>query len=352
MRTLILSCNTGEGHNSCARAIQRVYEAHGLPCDRIDALHFVSDPFSRMVSHGHSTMYNHSPRLFDRGYGFFERHPLLGRSSGAIFASGSRPLAGYIARGNYDVVICTHPFAATMLRYAHTDVKSAFVATDYTCSPTVKECGADFCFIPAEDLRADFLCDSLSDDHIVTSGIPIDSGFFSTPRQPQARSHLVMMGGSMGCGPMENILDILSREDSFDISVVCGKNTVLYRRLTDSFPQSHIRILGYVRDMPTLLRSADLYLTKPGGLSTTEAAVSSVPMVFIDAVGGCEEYNLRYFCERGGALAGWEAADTAALCLSLMKNTALRAEMSEALRVLSIPNGAEIIFQTMTGQNI
>lgn len=349
MLTLLLSCNTGEGHNACARAIQRVYEAHGFPCDIMDALHFVSDHFSRLVSRGHSSMYNHSPVLFDRGYDFIERHPLFSRSSGAIFASGSRQLAEYITHGGYDAVICTHPFAATMLRYAHTGIRSAFVATDYTCSPTVQDNGADICFIPAEDLRADFRCNSLPDERIITSGIPVDPGFFSLCRQPQPRPHLVMMGGSMGCGPMEKMLDALSCDDSFDISVVCGKNAVLRCRLADRFPQSHIRILGYVRNMPALLQSADLYLTKPGGLSTTEAAVSAVPMVFIDAVGGCEEYNLRYFCEHGGALAGWEAADAAALCLSLMQDPSLRAEMSDALRALSIPNGAEIVFQTMTG---
>ena len=42
MRTLILSCNTGAGHNSCARAIQEVYQSRGETCDVIDALLFIS----------------------------------------------------------------------------------------------------------------------------------------------------------------------------------------------------------------------------------------------------------------------------------------------------------------------
>ena len=42
MRTLILSCNTGEGHNSCAKAIQETYAAHDETCDIVDALQFIS----------------------------------------------------------------------------------------------------------------------------------------------------------------------------------------------------------------------------------------------------------------------------------------------------------------------
>ena len=349
MRTLILSCNTGEGHNSCARAIRAVYAAHGVPCEITDTLQFVSDGFSRLVSRGHSGMYRRAPRLFDRGYGFLERHPAAGHSAESLFALGREKLTDFLRQGGYDTVICTHPFAATMLRGTPADVRRAFVATDYTCSPTVKDCGADFCFIPAEDLRADFRGGTLSDERIFASGIPVAPGFFSAVRSPQPQPHLVMMGGSMGCGPMETLLSRLSEDSSFDITVVCGSNAVLRDRLARRFPQSNIRVLGYVKDMAELLSSADLYLTKPGGLSSTEAAVLRIPMVFINAVGGCEEYNLRYFCERGGALAGRAAEDTAALCLSLLHEPALREEMAAALRALAIPNGAEEIFQTLCG---
>ena len=38
----ILSCNTGEGHNSCAKAIQETYAAHDETCDIVDALQFIS----------------------------------------------------------------------------------------------------------------------------------------------------------------------------------------------------------------------------------------------------------------------------------------------------------------------
>ncbi|MFR7461994.1 MAG: hypothetical protein ACLUW8_14630 [Subdoligranulum sp.] len=43
------------------------------------------------------------------------------------------------------------------------------------------------------------------------------------------------------------------------------------------------------------MQASDLFLTKPGGLSTSEAMAAELPMVLIDAVAGCETHNLNFF---------------------------------------------------------
>ena len=68
MKTLILTCNTGGGHNSCAKSIKEYYDLLDSECDISDALQFISDRFSRMISKGHTFIYRHLPRLFDSGY--------------------------------------------------------------------------------------------------------------------------------------------------------------------------------------------------------------------------------------------------------------------------------------------
>ena len=52
MRVLILSCNTGEGHNSCGKAIQEAFQARNIECEMEDALRFVSPKFSKVMSWG------------------------------------------------------------------------------------------------------------------------------------------------------------------------------------------------------------------------------------------------------------------------------------------------------------
>ena len=89
--------------------------------------------------------------------------------------------------------------------------------------------------------------------------------------------------------------------------------------------------------------SADLYLTKPGGIGVTEAALKNLPMVFINAVAGCEEYNRLYYTRNGGAKTAANLEDLARLCQNLLKNDARRIQMEKHLQELPKNNAAQVI---------
>lgn len=118
MRTLILSCNTGQGHNSCAKALQEAYEANGAVCDIEDALRFISPNFSKFISWGHTTIYRHFSGLFKWGYAYSERHPDLFHGNSSVFkllTGGTNRMYEFIRDGQYDSVICVHVFSAMIL---------------------------------------------------------------------------------------------------------------------------------------------------------------------------------------------------------------------------------------------
>lgn len=75
MKVLILSCNTGEGHNSCAAALEEECRHENIPCDTEDALRFISPEVSRFISNWHVRIYRHAPGLFRVGYRAAEEHP-------------------------------------------------------------------------------------------------------------------------------------------------------------------------------------------------------------------------------------------------------------------------------------
>ena len=77
MKTLILSANTGQGHNSCARAIQEAFRKCGDECDIRDVFGLVSEKLSRMISLNHDRTYRKSPAKSDAEYRFLENHPQL-----------------------------------------------------------------------------------------------------------------------------------------------------------------------------------------------------------------------------------------------------------------------------------
>ena len=68
MKVLILSCNTGGGHNACAKAICDSFAEKGISCTSVDALAFISGRTSSVMSNGHTWIYRHCPRLFSMGY--------------------------------------------------------------------------------------------------------------------------------------------------------------------------------------------------------------------------------------------------------------------------------------------
>ena len=366
MRVLILSCNTGGGHNACAGAIKEVFDAEGETCVIADALRFVSERISRTVAAGHIFLYRRLPWVFNAGYGFAERHPAcFGKSSWlyGFFAGGCDGLRQAVADGGYDTVICTHPFAALMLTEAQQryrmPVKTAFVATDYTCCPSVKESRLDRYFIPSIRLRSEFLCENIPEDRMIPSGIPIGQKFYSTAEMAAAKErlgiapsqkHVVMACGSMGCGPMERLAACLAEDMGEDavLTVVCGSNKGMQARLEKKCAgRKNLRICGYVQDMAALLDGTDIYLTKAGGISVTEGATKKLPMVLIPAVAGCEDYNSAFYQRLGGAVSGRGVRALSGCCLSLLADAERCGRLSGALAEEGMQNAALCIYTTL-----
>ena len=362
MKVLILSCNTGQGHNSAAQAIRQSVETRGGACDIEDLFGFISDGVSRFMGWGHSCMYRRFPGVFRFGYGYAEEHKKVFQEDAAAYrflTRGSERIYQFCMDGQYDAVICAHVFSALAI----TDVKKKyplraktyFVATDYTCSPSMGESDLDGYFIPAEALSDEFSACGIPVSRIVPTGIPIRKDFYEAANRTAARKkiglpdngpHLLVMCGSMGCGPIEELVEELAKRLPTDchVSVICGTNSKLKKRLEQRLAQQpRIHMYGFIRNIPAMMDSADLYLTKPGGISVTEAAVKGLPMVFVNAVAGCETHNMRFFLERGGAATAVEPEQIAELCVQLLKDDAKRSRMSAALRETVCDDAAENI---------
>lgn len=366
MRVLILTCNTGGGHNACARAIQEMFHKNGHSCEAADAISFVSERLSKFMDWGHTTMYRHIPKLFRLGYGFAEKHPAMLEDDATVYkllTDGTRQLYSFIEARQFDTVICTHVFSGLLLRQMLKEypvkLKTAFVGTDYTCSPGTAKSELDYYFIPAASLQEKFIEQGVPAEKIVVSGIPVRGEFYTASNKEAAKkkigidpchTHLLMMCGSMGCGPLEKLAKLLSKQmdSSMELSIVCGTNEKLKEELIEKFSSvSNIHIHGFVRDINTIMDSSDLYLTKPGGLSSTEAAAKRLPMVLINAVAGCEDYNLDYFVSLGGAVTADEPEELAQLSIRLMENPDKRYAMAKALETAIPVNAAQRIYDVM-----
>ncbi|MGM9641777.1 MAG: glycosyltransferase [Eubacteriales bacterium] len=367
MRILILSCNTGEGHNSCAKALKEVFDEKGHYCVIENALEFVSKNTSTVISKGYTFIYRHLPGAFRLGYNFAEKHPgayYEGSLLYKYFCRGKQRLADYIDSGEFDIVICTHVVAGILVTDARkvcaTEFLTAFVSTDYTCSPTTEASDLDLYFIPDDTLKNEFTEYGIPEAKLVPGGIPVRQMFHTNTDKESAKiaegidashRHLLVMSSSMGCGPIETLVFLISkslREDE-ELTVVCGTNKRMKKKLETlhrNSPNIHIR--GYVTDMSSLMDSADLYLTKPGGISVTEAKHKRLPMAFVDAVAGYEEYNRRFFVEKGCAVSAKNIISLSKRCIAILRDGVGLSKMEACFDNVDRNNSAQFICEYLT----
>ncbi|MGM9662353.1 MAG: glycosyltransferase [Oscillospiraceae bacterium] len=339
MKILILTCNTGEGHNSTAAAIQEELRRQGAECDTADALAFLSPRISSLVSGAHVMIYRKAPRVFAAGYRMEEKH--VSKRLFRVLFSETDKLENYLLRGGYDGVVCAHVFPGLMMtnlrRAGRLTVPQFFVATDYTCSPGVGEMLMDAWFIPQAELTEEFVSCGVPRDRIVVSGIPARSCFSQRGSRKEARRALglpetgrmaLLCCGSMGCGPMEKLAEGLSEElpaDAF-LTVVCGTNEHL-RQTLEERALARTFVVGFTREMERYMDAADLYLTKAGGLSTTEALMKGLPLLYVDAVGGCEMRNRDFMLRHGFALGAESNRELPALAADCLRQPERLEEM-------------------------
>ncbi|WP_199872996.1 glycosyltransferase [Inediibacterium massiliense] len=125
------------------------------------------------------------------------------------------------------------------------------------------------------------------------------------------------MGGGLGLGMSEAISDLLSYPLDLQILVVTGKNEELYYDIKNlNLP--NVAVFGFIDNIHELMSVSDLIITKPGGITVTEALIKELPIIVTSKLPGQEERNTEFILNNGiGMIA--TSSNTLISCLSLLK---------------------------------
>ncbi len=367
MKILILSFKAGEGHNAAAKAILERIEHEGHQGVIVDFLGLVSDKLSHAINVSYGGMVKHAPEMFGTFYKLSAnasrrfphvRSPLYLDS--AIISAQLRMLLE--RTGPYDGIVATHLMPAQALAHlkkrGYSLPVTIAVATDYTYYPFWQEVAAcDYYVIPDGDLADEYVFNGMDRKKLCPFGIPIGLRYASLVTKEEARRRLklpkdatlhLVMGGSMGAGSMQKLVDALyrTRPRSEHMVIICGNNRTLRKALEARFQRSsRVHTVGFTTDVPLYMTACDLLYTKPGGLSTSEAIACGIPLIYTSPIPGCESDNYRFFTERFAAL-GAKSVEGQLRCASrLLSSEALRRKMLTAQRKLAKPNAALDIFK-------
>lgn len=318
MEVLILSCSTGGGHNAAAEALREELEARGDRAVVMDPYTLRSDRTARRVSGAYVSLVQRTPRLFGFVYLLGNLVRKLPWRSPVYFINrkAAKAMERFLAQNHFDAILMPHLFPAeilTQLKRRRVELPvTMFVATDYTCIPFTEETQCDAYVIPHPDLSPEFQGRGIPQGKLYPLGIPVRRAFGQHITRSEARralgldekaTYLLVAGGSMGAGVLKRSVRELVRltSDGVRLIVICGTNRRLYRSLQRTYGDA-VTLLRTTDQMPLYLRSCNLYLTKPGGLSTTEAVVAGTPLVPLHPIPGCETKNARFFIDHRLAL--------------------------------------------------
>jgi processive 1,2-diacylglycerol beta-glucosyltransferase len=164
------------------------------------------------------------------------------------------------------------------------------------------------------------------------------------------RSTLLLMGGGAGVGHLEQIAEnLLQLEGDFQLIVLAGKNVAALESLNKLAPRFPGRLFprGYTTQVERLVVCADLVITKPGGLTSSECLAMAAPMIVHSPIPGQEEHNADYLLEQGAALKAVDPVGLAYRVGQLLAAPERLAQMRERARALARPHAAHSVLRTV-----
>lgn len=324
MRVLILTCGTGGGHNTAAAALEEEMLRRGHQVQVMNAYDLKSRRLAALINQSYIRLVQHCPALFGMIYKIGDLWHKTRVKSPVYHLH--RKLVPYLRNhlNSYrpDVVLMTHFFPGeiiTAMKAAGDAVPpSIYVSTDYTCIPLADEIDCDACIIPSEKLALEFFDRGIPPERVYPMGIPVHRQICEAECRQTVRRRLGMhpsdryiliAGGSMGSGCFVKAARLLEKyligAKEARLIVVCGSNEKMKRRIErqiDESSRDRITVLGFTHQMADYLKACDVFITKPGGLSTTEAAVAGIPLILMSPIPGCETKNQEFFEKHSMAL--------------------------------------------------
>lgn len=363
MKVLILSTGTGEGHNSAGKAIVEQFQKRGIPCDMADVLKFASEKAASYGKRIYVWSTVKATGVFKGAYKAGRAITSSRRKSPVYYANAlyAKRLYNYIVDNGYDTVVMPHLFPAEALTYmlrkheCRPDIHTYFVGTDYTCIPFTEETEADYYFIAHEELLEEYVQKGIPRDRLIPTGIPVSDRFRCLPEQNAARQALGMdavgrciliMTGSMGYGKIESLVRALVQqmETQDNVYILGGSNEKLKVRLREAYREDErIRVLDFTDRTAEYLAAADLLFTKPGGLTSTEAAVAGIPLAHTRPIPGCEDCNQAFYNGHGISISASSEEKLAERAMDLLAHPAACRQMIQRQRQVINGKAAEDI---------
>lgn len=324
-RILVLSASVGAGHLRAAQAVELAFR-QSYPeyiVHNVDVLEHTNSAFRQVYGKAYLDLVNKAPHVLGLFYDLLDRPSKWGKNHSdklrlLVQKLNLTKFIKFLQAEPWDLAINTHFLPAEIIAHLRKKkeikVPQVTVTTDFETHRLWVNQPCEL-FFTATAEGAEYLHSwGVPKDATRVTGIPIHPAFAEPKDRTQCqRKHgikgdrpvVLQMAGGFGVGPIEKIYQqLLSVEQSLELVVVCGRNEKVRKELAGVRvpPRHRAQVIGFTTEIDELLSIADLVVSKPGGLTTSETLARGAAMVIMNPIPGQESRNSDYLLENGAAI--------------------------------------------------
>ncbi len=357
-RILLTYITLNSGHHRASLAVENALRelSDNLDILNINAFGYTNPVLEKFINKTYMSVIKNKPEVWEYLY---DNPKVLRNVQGMrdlIHRLNSKKLKVLLEDFKPDVVACTQAFPCGMMADYKKNLNLGLpligILTDHAPHSYWIFRNVDYYVVPSENCKQRFIKNGVSESKIKPFGIPIAPRFKEGHDKEKIRSSLglekekktvLIMGGSQGLGPVEHMVyGLEGLEIDFQIIVICGTNKKLkdvLNKRKERFSKNTV-ILGYTDNINELMEISDIVITKPGGLTTSEALVKELPMMIVHPIPGQETKNTEFLLEEGVAVKAQDIRDVAVLVRELFLNPTKLSVMKQQASLMKKPDSA------------
>lgn len=355
MNIIILSASTGGGHMSAANSIKEFFISKNHNAKVVDALEYINPILNKTVTETYEYIATKQPKIWKLIYDSANKKTFNKLISG-INSIISKKLIPLLEDFKPDAVISTHPFTTEMIsnlkRSKIIEYPLICVMTDYAPHRTWTTPEVNAYIVANSDMISSMQDMDVDPKIIYPFGIPIGDSFHYKSDKKKVLQELslntnlptiLIMAGKGGLANIDKIyLQLQNINLDFQIIIITGKNSKLYNKMKNISQNKHkfkdklkvatnkvskyfprikrmklkfkkirnkqgqklkeTRVIYFTREVEKYMNASDLIITKPGGLTVSEALACNLPMALFNAIPGQEEENADFLVSNNMAI--------------------------------------------------
>ncbi|MDP3732658.1 MAG: glycosyltransferase [Candidatus Omnitrophota bacterium] len=346
------------GHHSATLAIEKALKIlqPNVEVLNINAFSYTNPISEKVVNRLYMAIIKRTPQIWDYLY---DNPVVVGKLENikrTIHKFNSPKLKNLFDKFEPDVVVCTQAFPCGMVadfkKTYNSELALVAVLTDYIPHSYWVYDTINYYITPSEEVSQRLIKKGVPEHKIKYLGIPFDPKFNEDISKNEVIGKLglnkslptlLIMGGGQGLGPIKTIVRSLEKVGkNFQELIVTGTNKKLYKSLKRQIRNYKKKILlfGYCDNINELMSISNIIITKPGGVTISEALAKKLPMIIVKPIPGQEENNTAYLTQEGAAFKLDKPKDINIVIKDLLTDRHKLNSLCEASGRISKPNAS------------